>query len=63
MPDMGNPIISKAEVPEKIQAYYSVNNVDTFLFDRRLHKFMLEEPENEFKVLLLDPKLKKSPCW
>ena len=50
MPDTGNPIITKTEVPERIQAYYAVNNVDTFLFDRRLHKFVVEDPDNEFKV-------------
>jgi len=50
MPDLANPIISKPEVPEKIQAYYLSNNVDTFQFDRRLHKLVVEDPDNEFKV-------------
>lgn len=53
IPDANNPIL-KAHVPEKIQAYYNVNNVDAFSFDRRLKKFVQEDPENqnEFKVIL-----------
>ena len=54
VPDANNPIL-KAHVPEKIQAYYNINNVDAFSFDRRLKKFVQEDPDNqnEFKVSFL----------
>ena len=52
LPDTNNPVL-KAQAPEKIQAYYNVNNVDAFLFDRRLNK-VREDPENEFKNMWIE---------
>ncbi|XP_043244747.1 dedicator of cytokinesis protein 3-like [Amphibalanus amphitrite] len=41
------------EVPEKIRAYYLVNDIDTFRFDRPVHRGTVDR-ENEFKTLWLE---------
>ncbi|KAI1296790.1 Dedicator of cytokinesis protein 4 [Halotydeus destructor] len=41
------------EVPEKVTAYYLVNDVKTFVYDRPIHKGPMDK-ENEFKSLWVE---------
>ena len=43
-----HPVFSDANIPQTVQDFHRVNNVDTFHLDRAFHRG--ERGENEFKV-------------
>ncbi|RWS11389.1 dedicator of cytokinesis protein 3-like isoform X2, partial [Dinothrombium tinctorium] len=52
VPDL-RPQFHGHEVPEKVLSYYLVNDVKTFVFDRPVHKGIVDK-DNEFKSLWIE---------
>ncbi|XP_023246842.1 dedicator of cytokinesis protein 3 [Copidosoma floridanum] len=53
IPDEGSLGCSQFEIPERVVAYYLVNDVRRFIFDRPLHRGQVDR-ENEFKSLWIE---------
>ncbi|XP_034947378.1 dedicator of cytokinesis protein 3 [Chelonus insularis] len=53
IPDEGSLACTVGEVPERVVAYYLVNDVRKFTFDRPLHRGPVDR-ENEFKSLWIE---------